>query len=232
MRKHKGLAFDLHTSMHLHVAGQTLNYYPSDTVEAETYSKAIKYRFNAQGFRCDYNMDEYGKGLQYDKSQGPINMFLGCSNTLGIGVNLEETWCQHIVNRVGGVMCNLGQAGGSAETVYRIASFWISRIKPLRVYMLSPPAVRREYWLEKHTPTVIGPRSQMPGHLLGEREIQINRQRVVDAIHYHCLINKAEFHYQYSRPIFDEWQDNWPDRARDGTHPGPICHEAIAKHFK
>ena len=231
MRKHKGLAFDLPTSMHQHVAGQTLNYYPSDTKEARTYTKTIEYRFNNQGFRADHNMTEY-EGLQYDKTQGPVNMFLGCSNTLGIGVNLEETWCWHVNNSVGGVMLNLGQAGGSQETAYRIARHWIAIIRPRSVYMLSPPAVRREFWMNDDTPTIIGPRSSMyREHMVSEREIQLNRERVVDAIHYHCVKHDCTFKYVHFRPIVDAWGP-FPDLARDGSHPGPKSHKEIAQYFK
>lgn len=223
MRKHVGLSFDLPTSMHQHVAGQTLNYYPSDTAEAETYTKSIEYRFNAQGFRCDNDNDVL--------EPHTANMYLGCSNTMGIGVNLYETWCQHVNDRVGGTMLNMGQAGGAHETAYRLARHWIAVIKPRRVFMLSPPSVRREFWIDHHTPTIIGPRSTMPGHMMSDREIQINRERVVDAIQYHCVTHGAEFKYVLLRPIVDAWGP-FPDLGRDGQHPGPKTHKMIAEHFK
>ena len=157
-------------------------------------------------------------------------MYLGCSNTLGIGVNLYETWCQHVNDRVGGTMLNMGQAGGAHETAYRLARHWIAVIKPRRVFMLSPPSVRREFWIDHHTPTIIGPRSTMPGHMMSDREIQINRERVVDAIQYHCVTHGAEFKYVLLRPIVDAWGP-FPDLGRDGTHPGPKTHKAIAEHF-
>ena len=217
------LAFDLPTSMHQHVAGQTLDHYPSDTVEAETYTKDIKYRFNAQGFRCEHDLTTLGRDT---------NIYLGCSNTLGIGVNLHETWCQHVNDSVGGTMCNLGQAGGAHETAYRLARHWIAVIKPRRVFMLSPPSVRREFWIDHDTPTIIGPRSTMPGHMMSDREIQINCERVVDAIQYHCVTHGAEFKYVYFHSIYKDWDKEMPDLGRDGTHPGPKTHKMIAEHFK
>ena len=118
MRKLKGTLFEMHTSMHKHVAGRTLDYYPSDTKQFEKFKKDITYRFNNHGFRADHDIDEV-TGVQYDKAQGPINAFIGCSNTMGIGVNLEETWCHHVNQRVGGIMINLGQAGGAALVFFR-----------------------------------------------------------------------------------------------------------------
>lgn len=213
--------------MHQHVASQTLTHFPSDTVEAETYSKDITYRFNDNGFRCDYNMSNGLKSMN-------VNLFLGCSNTLGIGVNLEETWCYHINASFTGTrtMLNMGQGGGSAETCYRLAQHWIPIIKPRAVYMLSPPATRREFWLDSTTPEIFGPRSTLPRHMVSEQEIQINRARVVDAIENICNKNNASFSYVFMRHLFDAWDKKFPDLGRDGVHPGPKTHKAIANHFK
>ena len=230
MRKLKGTLFEMHTSMHKHVAGRTLDYYPSDTKQFEKFKKDITYRFNNQGFRADHDIDEV-TGVQYDKAQGPINAFIGCSNTMGIGVNLEETWCYHVNQRVGGVMINLGQAGGAAETCYRILRHWLPIIRPKRLYMLSPPAVRREFWMpETQQPEIAGPRTSMPKILMADHEIHINRLRVLDAIRYHAMINDVEFHYHEFRKIHDEMND-FMDFARDGMHPGPITHQHIATKF-
>ncbi len=217
----------LETSMHEHVAGRTLTHFPNDTPSAETYSKDITYKFNAQGFRCDYDMDN---GLRHMN----VNMFLGCSNTLGIGVNLEETWCYHVNASFKGTrtMCNIAQAGGAAETCYRLAQHWIPIIKPQAVYMLSPPATRREFWMSDTDVEIIGPRSTIPKHMVSEREIQINRSRVVDAIENICHKHNASFTYVYMRHLFDAWGKQFPDLARDGSHPGPETHRIIAEHFK
>ena len=227
MRKFKGTLFEMHTSMHKHVAGQTLDYYPSDTKNFETFKKDIKYRFNNQGFRADHDIDE-NRGVAVDQ---PINAFIGCSNTMGIGVNLEETWCHHVNQRIGGVMINLGQAGGAAETCYRIVRHWLPIIRPKRLYMLSPPSVRREFWMpETQQPEIAGPRTSMPKILMADPEIDINRHRVLDAIRYHATINHVEFHYMHFRKIHDEMGE-FMDFARDGMHPGPITHQHIAEQF-
>ncbi len=213
----------LETSMHEHVAGRTLTHFPNDTPSAETYTKAIEYRFNAQGFRCDNDCDRI--------EPHTANMYLGCSNTLGIGVNLYETWCQRVNDRVGGTMLNMGQAGGAAETCYRLAAHWIPLVQPRAVYMLSPPATRREFWMSNTEVDIIGPRSTIPKHMVSEQEIQINRERVVAAITHVCRTWRVPFHYVYLHPIIRDW-GKMPDVARDGTHPGPKTHRLIAEHFK
>ena len=228
MNKHPGVAFNLNTSMHYHVKSRTLTHYPSDTKEAETYSKDIEYRFNDNGFRCDYNMNNGLKSMN-------VNMFLGCSNTLGIGVNLEETWCYHINASFTGTrtMLNMGQGGGSAETCYRLAREWIPIIKPKDVFMLSPPETRREFWKEEHTPVIVGPKSTLPKTMVSEREIQLNRYRVKDAIENICRQHNIPFTYMYMHGLFEKtFNGEFNDFGRDGQHPGPESHKVIAKHFK
>ncbi len=221
------MKFDLQTSMHYHVKSTTQQYYPSDTKEAQKASgniawDDIEYRFNDEGFRCDTNMNDF---------KGDVNMFLGCSNTLGIGVNLEDTWCWHVNYRHSGTMCNIGQGGGSAETCYRLLQHWIKIIEPNKVFMLSPPATRREFWLTKDRPEIFGPRSTIPHKLIAEREIQINRERIVDAIENICTTYNAQFEYVYFRPIFASWNYEFQDYARDGQHPGIQTHVEISRHF-
>ena len=213
----------LETSMHQHVAGQTLTHFPNDTPSAEIYTKAIEYRFNAQGFRCDNDNDVL--------EPHTANMYLGCSNTMGIGVNLHETWCQHVNDRVGGTMLNMGQAGGAAETCYRLAAHWIPIVRPRAVYMLSPPATRREFWTSDDRVDIMGPRSTIPKHMVAETEIQINRERLVNAINFLCMTHSIPFNYVYFQPMFREWGMKMHDLARDGSHPGPNTHKAIAQHF-
>jgi hypothetical protein len=216
-----GVSFDLQTSMHYHVRSTTQQYYPSDTKEAQTYEADIEYRFNDEGFRCDINMNDFeGKN---------VNLFLGCSNTLGIGVNLEDTWCWHVNHRHGGVMCNMGQGGGSAETSYRLLNSWIGIVKPQKVFMLSPPATRREFWMSENQPEIFGPRSTLPDKMIAEREIQVNRIRVVDAIENVCNKYNASFHYVYFRPIYETWRGVFLDYGRDGAHPGIKTHVEISR---
>jgi len=53
----------------------------------------------------------------------------------------------------------------------------------------------------------------------------------VAAINSVCASHSTPFHYVYLHPIIKDW-DQMPDVGRDGQHPGPKTHKAIAKHFK
>lgn len=221
-------------SMHQHVAGQSLTHYPSDRPESETYSKDITYRFNDHGFRCDYNMAQL--------AEHSVNMFLGCSNTLGIGVNLEETWCHTVNASYQGrrTMFNMGQGGGSGETCYRLARAWIPRVLPKAVFMLTPPASRREFYTVEDEAVIYGTQrmndrySPLPQHMVSEIELEINRMRIHDAIEQLCTRHHIPFYYvNFHRELLQtpEWQGYFEDLARDGLHPGPHTHQRIAKIF-
>ena len=165
-------------------------------------------------------------------------MFLGCSNTFGIGVNLEETWCWHVNQKVGGVMCNMGQGGGSAETCHRLAEYWIPIVKPKAVFMLTPPDARREFWVTNLEPVIFGVNrfdskpAILPKHMVSEQELQLQGRRMRDAIEMMCIRNSIPFYYVYFHGmLMDEWGGKFPDFGRDGWHPGPDSHKKIAEKF-
>ena len=95
-------------------------------------NKTIKYSFNNFGFRSkDFNSD-------------PSVAFFGCSHTLGIGLPEEETFAKIISNKLNLECYNFGQSGGSMDTVFRLGYFWINKIKPKIVFVLSPDSSRIE----------------------------------------------------------------------------------------
>lgn len=212
-------------SLHEHVAGMTLKHFPTDTPKAAIYDKDIEYRFNAQGFRCDNDINVL--------KPHTVNMYLGCSTTLGTGVNLHETWCQHVNDRVGGVMLNMGQAGGAVETCYRLAAHWIPLVKPRAVYMLSPPNTRREFWASDNEIAILGLGGHLPlpKNMVSEQEIEINRERVTNAINFICQTSSIPFHYTYLHLYNHKFRDIG-DFARDGQHAGPNTHKMISEYFK
>ena len=77
-----------------------------------TYYKEnpIKYKFNNYGFRTN---DEFN-----DTDEG--NIFLGCSNTIGIGHHLKNTWSYKLNKQVGGKFWNLGIGGTGIDTAFRL----------------------------------------------------------------------------------------------------------------
>lgn len=138
-----------YNSQYLKYANQTLNWLPSDSKElffeniaknrqglidnGWLPNKEIKYTFNSHGFRCG----------EFSESSQSI-LFLGCSYTIGIGLNLENTFSYIVSNKLNLNLVNLGIGGSSQNTAFRLGSYWIPKIKPKIVVNLSSGLDRLE----------------------------------------------------------------------------------------
>lgn len=96
----------------------------------------IIYKFNDFGFRAD----------QFDIGQ-PSMISLGCSHTFGIGCNYESTWSYLVSSALRLKNFNLGIGGSSNDTAFRLASYWIPKLKPKIVVFLSTEPTRLELHL-------------------------------------------------------------------------------------
>jgi len=94
---------------------------------------SITYKFNSHGFRAD----------EFD-SPGPNVLFLGCSHTLGVGLPVESTWPHIVSTKLKLKNYNLGVGGSSNDTAFRLAHYWIDRLKPDLVCFLSAERTRLE----------------------------------------------------------------------------------------
>lgn len=138
-------------------AGKTVTWCPSDSEDRFTANMAdpkqrarleefgwtrdnVSYTFNKDGFRSEEFTDGVNDSV----------LFLGCSLTVGIGVDLESSWAYKVASSLGLRRYNLGIGAGSADTCFRLAHHWIPRLRPKYVMMLTPSAARMEMVLEKH----------------------------------------------------------------------------------
>ena len=78
----------------------------------------VRYKFNRYGFRCQ------------DFESVPSIVFLGCSLTVGIGLNVESTWPTLVSDNLGLACYNLGIGGSSNDTAFRFAKHYIGLLKP------------------------------------------------------------------------------------------------------
>lgn len=93
---------------------------------------AITYAINSYGFRCE----------EFDDRDCIIA--LGCSFTVGIGLPVESTWPQIVGKALGLVPYTMAWGGSSADTCFRLAEYWVPRLRPKAVFMLTPPPNRFE----------------------------------------------------------------------------------------
>jgi hypothetical protein len=78
----------------------------------------IQYQYNSHGFRtAEFNR-------QFD-----IVCF-GCSFTMGTGVHAKDSWPEQLQLLTGLQIANLGHAGSSNDTAFRLAAYYLSLLKP------------------------------------------------------------------------------------------------------
>jgi hypothetical protein len=135
----------------IYYAGHTLEWLPTDTEESfkkliqdpkhrEYFAKqgwlepgVISYRINSEGFRCN----------EFDSSK-PCMIALGCSFTIGIGLPVDVIWPELVGKELGLEVYNLAWGGNAIDTCFRLARYWIPKLKPTVVALLAPPRSRVE----------------------------------------------------------------------------------------
>ena len=78
----------------------------------------IDYRYNSHGFRTD----EFNNEIEV--------LCFGCSFTMGTGVHAKDTWPSQFAHKTGLKTANLGLAGSSNDTVFRLARHYLPLLKP------------------------------------------------------------------------------------------------------
>lgn len=123
----------VHHSPYTDLANRELNWLPMDS--EDRYKENLKfkydilekygwlnskftYKFNSHGFRCE------------EFTNDPSIVFLGCSMTVGIGLPIETTWPTLVSDKLNLKCYNLGIGGASNDTSFRLASYWLEKIKP------------------------------------------------------------------------------------------------------
>ena len=134
---------------------------PPDTLE--NYKKkpkpgydehSISYDINCHGFRC---MDLF-EAINNEK---PIILTLGCSFTMGIGVDGPDSWPERFGKWFpNSNLINFGIGGGSSDMVTRLLYLALNKFTPAVVAILWPICSRMEeynYIDYSYCPTNIGP---------------------------------------------------------------------------
>lgn len=188
---------------------------------------SIIYRFNNHGFRTPHDW-EIGE-------QAPGNMFLGCSVTMGIGLNIEDTWSYMIASQLGGKFYNLAQAGTGLETQYRMIKAWAPLLKPKRIFTIGAFEPRREFLDDNGNKFMFTPMTtdgaDIAPFIFSEKETMISSIRVMDAIKQVAAECGAELWYPGIENLNLTWKraPNHGKCARDLIHAGKGYHESIAR---
>ena len=190
-------------------------------------NKRFTYKFNCHGFRAD----EFSPVC-------PNVLSLGCSHTLGIGVPYESTWTYLVSISLRLKNYNLGVAGASNDTAFRLVNKWIDQLHPEIVIFLSTERTRFELhkqdqidnisvwnyeWYE-HT------KEFMRHWYSNDTNGDMNYLKNMLAIKQLCNDRGIKYLHEdflniYEKKIFSN------DHARDLTHFGEKTHSRVADMF-
>jgi hypothetical protein len=171
----------------------------------------------------------------------------------GIGIFEKDTIPRKFTAITGIESVNLGQPGGSLDAAVRVAMHWVPILKPRIIFLLHPPGIRRELFVEQ----MYDPNH---GAQIGERWIQfgLNNLRKRDGLDgdrevfskyftqpHEELVNRAKNLYalmglstEYSSIFIEATPQDCPKdiasrtMARDLGHYGPAFSSWFAQYFK
>jgi hypothetical protein len=216
---------------HKKFANTELLWYPYD--DEETYQKnllarrdelirlgwldrKITYKFNSVGHRGDEFQD------------GSI-VFLGCSITFGIGLPLECIYPTVVSAALDLPCANLAVSGSSSDTAFRLAEYWLPKLKPKIVIMMAPDKSRLEL-LDKEVSNFRV--SDYTRHsifyqkwLMNEENSRLNQLKNILAIKSICSELSIKF---LPFTVEQDFCFVESDLARDLSHPGRLSHIGTA----
>lgn len=173
------------------------------------------YHFNSAGFRSD----------EFNKTPGTL--YLGCSFTMGIGLPYTDTWPYKISLATGTACWNLGQGGGSMDTCFRLAEYWIPRLRPAQVVLMSTIPERLEWVDAEAVPRLYSAHGASPvarEWLAHPENARLNHLKNRWAIQQICHREKIPFHECSHSELGIK-----NSLARDLIHPGKTAHRIMAE---
>lgn len=189
----------------------------------------IQYRFNSEGFR-----DE-----EWSNKPEEVDVFLGCSFTVGIGLHYEDTWGYKISQATNFPYLNAGVEGSGPITHYRLLLYLAKRFKIRRVYHYFPFGHSRyewhtlEGWVNLTTGTNFNPKIDF---IFSPENTSLLNHLCVNGIKQVCNQNNISYKGLYKPPLFRP--NNLGTKkpliemiARDWHHSGTDYQEDVANYF-
>ena len=225
-------------SNYSHRANQTVFWDTSDN--DETYQKNCKNsnafeqlkQFNYLDYTIEYQFNSHGFRTQEFGGKLDVVCF-GCSFTMGTGVRNEHTWPIQLSQLTGLQVANLGHAGSSNDTAYRMARHYLQLLRPKWAIWLQTDAHRIEI-IDQSTNIVMNILASDINNLFSDNlfiktwmSSDINQQLNLDK-------NTQAFKYLCDQAsvipiILSPGDIPWLDLARDLQHPGPRSYQQLAE---
>ena len=180
----------------------------------------IEYKFNSHGYRTP----------EFEESNTRF-MTLGCSFTSGIGLPLDNIWPTYLSNDLNIPVDNLGVLGASSGLVFRVASYWIPKLRPKFVVWQKTFEQRFEVINQYDESNVLSPINDsitgteiFKNWWFNDINSLLDAKRNELAIRYICS--------EYQIPLFtcyiDDFRNPVQGISRDLIHSGPMNHRFVA----
>jgi len=225
---------------------QTMAWYPSDSEQnfleqREHHRKAwdkkhFSYGVNRYGFRCR----EFEDIIDNYSEENRI-VFLGCSFTFGIGVDVHDTFAHKVSEKLGKVCINLSVAGAGLDTAFRIYNAWQPILKASTTIVTTPPNCRLEGLFLRadslnvdyrdpklryyHGNNIIGDSDEVKVRMLSLLDPKmdiIKREQALQAIN--SVAAQTNSNMFVLSPYSSFEMSNF-SKGRDNSHPGPDWHD-------
>ena len=185
-------------------------------------SNLISYKLNSYGYRdTEWTDDELSNS----------EWCVGHSDTLGMGVQHEETWCYRLGLLANIKTINLGIAGASYDTFSRIIGSGLKKYKPKYIIIQGTTRERKEY-ITKNFQQLVLP--SFTSDMLPHDDVWRYSDHVTEEYEYERNINLIQYACDAAGVrliMFDlpnRWDliRAWP--AADNLHIGPYIHDQIS----
>ena len=187
----------------------------------------IDYKFNSFAFRADEFIDD----------ENPSLMTLGCSHTMGVGIRYEDTFSYILSRKLKHKNYNLGNFGASNDTAFRYAYYWIPKLKPTAVLLMSPEYTRCEMFNNVYYHNyVLGTEVKYPKfnllslwykrYYIQKENCMMNHLKNINAIMNICKENNVPLYIENASDYFNK--NKAKDYARDLAHFGPKTNKKVA----
>lgn len=215
-------------------ANQSLKWLSTDT--EQLYQKNLKYRYNElkntglidNNFTYDFNSHGFRSP---EFTTDSTVMFLGCSNTMGVGMPNDLIWPTLVSQKLNMRSANLGIGGSGPDTAFRMCLGYIDKINPKIVVHMVNPGIRFELVDEK-TINLVNAYSNIQVKLyeqllVDDNNYFFNLQKNTLAIRMLCAERKIKF---FQIPAYCIFVGGWGMHlGRDLEHPGIHKHKIVAE---
>ena len=105
-------------------------------------SKNIRYNLNEHEFRTNHNFENL--------KDNDFLLAVGCSHTMGLGIDEESRWSNQLERRLNIPVVNLGVGGGDIHTVIRNISTYITNYSRPKAIIIQIPELTRFSFLKSN----------------------------------------------------------------------------------